>query len=196
MGGLAGCTGYRAPGGPVVVRSADGTARLDTTLPTGVYAPIDEQSADIYLTDLPLARLADPNDRLRDVTGMVVHIHMFLVPRAGKTPVDATASNAAVRVFVLAEGAVGVFGGGGFLMPSGTPGDETLSGSIGEASLRLLRRTPDFADRLGPSILAGGIGAKLDEEASRVLAGRVQEWLRTTQAVASAPKPTVLTKPE
>ena len=190
----AGCISLGFTGGPLVASSADGSTRLETDLPTGVYGFVDENTANFYLTDLPLARLADPADRLADASGVLVHVHLFLVPKAGRTPVDATASNAAVRVFVLSGGAIGMYGGGGFLLPTGDPGDETLSGKLAEASLRLLRRTSDFADRLGPSILAGSVTGRRDDAAAQACAGRVAQWMAATspapgQTPASTPTP-------
>lgn len=184
--GLGGCASLGYSGGPLTASSADGSARLVTNLPTGVYVPIDENTADIYLTDLPVGRLSDPKDTLSDVRGMVVHLHLFLVPRAGRTPIDATASNAAVRLIVISDGAVGVYGGGGFIQPSSAPGEETLGGGLAEASLRLLRATPDFTDKLGPSILAGAVSAKRDEAMAAVMAGRVSEWIGRSKPIAPA----------
>lgn len=147
---------------------SESSARL-----TSVYRGIDENTADVYVTDLPLSRLADPEDNLADASGMIVHVHIFLVPKAGSTPIDATASNAAVRQVVLASGATGVYGGGGFVSVRDEIGDENFGAVIRGSSVRLVRRGPGFADRLGPSTVRGTLSARRDERAARAIAARM-----------------------
>lgn len=177
LGVLGGCTG----GGTTSTLKAVSVEAGGTLVPAPtamVYRTIDDNTADIYLTDLPLARLADPRDNLADLRGQIIHVHMFLVPSAGKTPVDNTACNAAVRYAIIADGAVGVYGGGGFFFPSAKPGGVVFRGGLREASLRLIRATPDFADRLGNTQLSGQIAADLDETVARVIAAKLEELAR------------------
>ncbi len=140
---------------------------------TMVYKPVDAHSADVYATDLPLDRLADTRDAMADLSGTIVHVHVFLVPSAGDTPVDSTACNAATRMAVFSQGAIGVYAGGGFVFPTSVPGDGDYAGRIRNATLRLAQATPDFADRLGPTVLTGSLGARLDEGAAAVIAARL-----------------------
>ncbi len=160
-------------GGPLQAVSANGRAAFTPGVLTGVYKPIDENSADVYLTDLPLDRLADTKDAMSDLSGTIVHVHLFLVPSAGDTPVDSTACNAAARMVVFSGGAVGVYSGGGFVFPTDVPGGETYDGRIRNATLRLGQATADFADKLGPTVLTGALSAKRDEGAAAVIAGRL-----------------------
>ena len=180
---MPGCAGFGLGGGPLIATSADGHASLAPSLPLGVYRPIDDNTADFYLTDIPLARLADPADRLSDISGNILHVHLFLIPKAGKTPIDATASNVAARLIVVASGAVGVYGGGGFMMPSGTPGDSSMGGNLEEASMRLVRASADFADRLGPCELKGAVSARLDEAGARDIGAKVDQLFSATKPV-------------
>ncbi len=171
---LPGCTSFwYGDGGTLVATSATGDAMFTPGLGTAVYKRIDESAADVYLTDLPMERLADSRDALADVSGTIVHVHLFLVPTAGSTPVDSTACNAAARMMVFSNGAVGIYSGGGFLFPTTVPGDGDYSGTIRNASLRLVHATTDFADKLGPTVLKGGVQAKRDEAAAAVIAGRL-----------------------
>lgn len=175
----AGCSGSWGGGSSTfAVRSNSSTAVLVPALPTGVYRWTDANSADLLLTDLPLARLIDENDSLSDASGVIVHVHLFLVPAAGKTPIDASACNVAVRQFVISSGAVGIYGGGGFMYPSGTPGDATFGGELVEGSVRLVRATPNFDDLLGPSTASGSVRANLDQNAALAVLARVEALSR------------------
>lgn len=171
---LPGCTSWwYGSGGPLTATSASGAATFAPGAGTAVYKPIDDNSADVYLTDLPMERLADSRDTLADLSGTIVHVHLFLVPTAGSTPVDSTACNAAARLAVFANGAAGIYSGGGFVFPTTIPGEGDYSGQIRNASLRLVHATADFADKLGPTVLVGGMIAKRDEAAAAVIAGRL-----------------------
>lgn len=190
LSAAGGCAGLGLGAGPLTAASADGSAVLATDLTTGVYVPVDENSADLYMTDLPISRLVDGGDALGDLSGNIVHVHLFLIPSAGHTPIDATASNIAIRHIVLSAGAVGIYGGGGFMMPGSEPGDATFSGSIQQASMRLLRRTSDFADRLGPNTIRGDVTAQRNDAAARAVAARIDRLIASAAAAPGAPSPT------
>lgn len=174
---LSGCHTVRSlgvTGNTLSTTAAGDGAVLAPRFTTAAYRYIDINTASVYLTDLPLARLADLADPLDDVTGTVVHIHLFLVPKAGRTPIESTACNAAVRQAVFADGAKGLYTGGGFVL-SRRPGGQSFSASVRNASLRLARATPGFTDRLGPATLQGFIVAPLDEPAALAIAERLQQ---------------------
>ncbi len=165
---LGGCG---TPG--MALRSAQGRGTLDPDFTTRCYIPTDDKAgADVYLTDLPpeLWRL---DSDLAGISGTIVHVHLFLRPRAGKTPQVETASNLNIRYVVIGRGAVGAYAGGGFLLPSGTPGDETFGGRIDRASLRLARASEGFKDLLGPCELSGRFRAERNEAAARLIEARM-----------------------
>lgn len=175
-GPLSGITG----GTGITTTSVASGAFVTPTFTTAVYRFIDENTADVYLTDIPLARLADQSDSLGDVTGSIVHVHVFLTPKAGRTPIDETATNATVRHVIFAGGtdvgngrpAQGIYSGAGFVLTN-TIGKSALNGSIREVSARLSAGSPTFADALGPSVIRGSFSASLDDPASRTIAARV-----------------------
>ncbi len=182
---FAGCAGrsLNRPLGGLAARSADGSRTLRPIISTAVYMPDDVAAAEIYLTDLPVARLSEPSDNLAGLSGSLVQVRMFLVPRAGSTPIQNTACNITMRHIVLsAAGAeelplIGVYGGGGFLLPEGKPGDKSISGSLSEVTLRLLSASGGFADLLGPAAASGRFSAKQDAKLARVLAARAQRLM-------------------
>jgi hypothetical protein len=165
---------------------ADGRT-LTTTLPTAVYTWLDENTADIYMTDLPLDRLGDLSDGLDDLAGSIVHVQLFLTPHAGKTPIDDTAVNVAVRHAILSRGAAGLYSGAGFAF-IGEPGGPQLRGRLRQGTMRLSFRTPDFADLLGPSRISGVIAAQLDEATAAVLSRRMTALRVTLESYAAAPR--------
>src|SRR5690606_16302694 len=97
---LGGCGG---PGATLSLRSVATGAAYTPSLPTAVYRYEDINTADIYLSDIPMEVLANPDIDLRewaadrggqaggrdgiagDGGATIVHIHLFVLPRAGKT---------------------------------------------------------------------------------------------------------------
>lgn len=177
---LTGC-GVFGSAGPTGLQSADGSARLPLNATQAVYASSDANSADIYLTDLdPLDRLEGAD--LTGVSGQFVHLRVFFTPEAGRTPIDETAFNVAVRYIVVAGNDIGFYGGGGFIFLSDEPGDSELSGAVRRATLRLISATPAFDDRLGSAEFWGSISANKDQAAAEKMSGEFDDFLRRTQA--------------
>ncbi len=159
---IAGCGGRTVlGGGSVRVESIDEGTALRPALRLRAYQAQDKNTADIYLTDLTPEQL-DPTADPTTLAGSIIHIHMFIRPRPGRTPIEGTASTAAIRHVVLAKGEVGVYSGGGFLLPSGNVGDSRFGGRISRASLKLTRATDGFNDLLGAAELSGTVSAPLD----------------------------------
>lgn len=158
---LMGCGG--TSGSSLRLASVSHPRQLRPEPTTRVYRFADQNTADAYLTDLPPA-LWNPDADFRGVSATIIHLHTFIEPRAGRTPIADGASNMTVRYLVLSNGQVGLYGGGGFLWRSGDPGDSTFGGELRGASLKLLRATPGFHDLLGPCELHGSFSAARQEE--------------------------------
>lgn len=191
------------------VSSTNGSV-LEPSYTTAVYRYLDPSSADIYLTDVPVSSVVgadgegggepvalDGGDSERPggagargagLRGAVLHVHMFLVPEAGSTPIDSTACNASLRLFVFnGRGGMGVYAGGAFVMPaSDRLGQRTLAGVVRGGSLRLVQATPDFVDLIGPSTIRGSFSAQLDDQAGRALAVRLAERTAGVPAASTA----------
>jgi len=163
---------FFSPTSSLTTRSINTGAYIAPEYPVAVYAAADDFTADVYLTDIPLSRLADDADALSDVRGTIVHVHVFLVPWAGKTPVADSAVNCAVREIVVSGGQFGLYSGGGFIMTD-EPGGATYSANVRQADLRLAALSPGFVDKLGPALIEGGFNATRDLKASRLIAGRM-----------------------
>ncbi|MBC7835799.1 MAG: hypothetical protein H7Y88_11970 [Phycisphaerales bacterium] len=183
--GLLG-SGCSSPGGDLALYSESNSVFLTGDWTTAVYATTnnDPNTADVYLTDLPRERVLSEGDLLAGASGSVIHIHLFLVPKAGMTPIEASACNMTVRQVVLAgSGAAGLYGGGGFLQPDSRPGKEHFSGSIFDATLKLLRSSGGFPDLLDGCTMRGDFDAVRDEQAARALAARIEAIVASMQIV-------------
>jgi hypothetical protein len=154
-------------------------------LPTTAYLTADGASAEVYLTDLD-PRDLDPGTDLARVSGRIIQFKMFLAPKAGSTPIESSACSVTVRHIVLAGGAIGVYSGGGFLLPRGSAGEAEFSGSVREATLRLTGQRGPFVDRLGPAILTGSFSAPRNEALARRMAARVQDILSVVEPAEPA----------
>lgn len=137
------------------------------------------QTADIYLTDLSREHLY-PEADLRDVSGSIIHVHLFLVPRAGRSPMEPTSTNATVRYIIVSRGKVGVYAGGGFLRPRSGLGSAALTGTMRRGSLRLASRSEGFEDHLGNCTIDLAFRAPRDEGLARLMAARLESLLAGT----------------
>lgn len=186
---LSACNALRGGGGSGgssrVLSDTTGSV-YETNLRTRVYAFHDENTADIYLTDLPDAQLTaffEKNADWSQISGTIVHIHLFLDPKPGKTPIEPTAANASIRYAIISNGQIGIYDGAGFMLPGRKPGKDSLNGSFKAAPLRLTRASDGFADLLTPARLDLSFDAKLDERAAPELQARLD-------AMAAVAKPT------
>lgn len=176
-----GC-GIWSSGGSARLKSSLNGSTLSTNLPSRVYADQGLDSADMYMTDLPASVWTAGAD-VSNMSGVLVHVHMFLRPKAGKTPIEDTASTAVIRYVILAKGEIGVYGGGGFFVNDGTPGDSKFSGGVRNGSMRLVSATSGFVDRLGPCTFAGTISGKKDAKTAEEMERAMRALIGETKAV-------------
>ncbi|TVQ64208.1 MAG: hypothetical protein EA379_02400 [Phycisphaerales bacterium] len=181
---LSGCAAIGFGGaGSVELRAFETGAVLSPGWRTAVFTSDDPNSANIYLSDLSLdAITTTAPESLDAVAGNILHVRMFIRPRAGQTPIDFDASNITIRHIVLAPGAMGVYGGGGFLLPSGSPEGRSFGGRIRRATLRLTEASIAFSDRLGPVELSGRINATRDDDAAQAVARTISGLLARREA--------------
>ena len=168
-----GCTSHAR----VRLESAQTDAVVRPALPTRVYTYSDPNTVDVFLTDLLPEQIVPGSGAV----GHIVHVHMFLKPSPGRTPIDRTATNATIRHLILTGNQTGMYAGGGFLLPRGRPSSGHFGGSIRDASVVLLAGTDGFADLLGPSIGEVRFLARRDDALARryqVALDRVAAGLR------------------
>ncbi len=173
---LAGCGSVSGLGNSLAdsratLTSSVNGATLNADFPHRVYRSVDGASADFYLTDLPPEAWPIDAD-LTGVSGNILHIRLFLTPRAGKTPIATTANSVTIRHLILAEGHVGVYGGGGFFFRSGSVGDRRFGGRIEDATVRLVQGSQGFDDLLGAARFNASFNARRDEQSAELLERR------------------------
>ncbi|MEE2896615.1 MAG: hypothetical protein VX726_12860 [Planctomycetota bacterium] len=154
---VAGC----APTGPegrlaLTSRTAN-PLRLDASFAHGSYA-VDPAGVSIIMSTVPLDALRDGKFE----TAQVVDVRLLWEPRAGRTPVSRDATNLVIRHVILVDGEVGIYGGGGFGWPSGTPGETGFGLEITGSSVSLVDSTQGFVDLMSPASLLGSIAGPLD----------------------------------
>lgn len=183
IGFLSGCSAVGlGTGGSAVLVSAEQPTRLAPNLTTRVYRPIDDNTAEFYLTDLDPSTFDNP-EALAAATGQLIHIHLFLQPKPGNTPIEPTACTATVRYFVLAQGRIGEYAGGGFLLPKDKPGEDRFRGKLSDATLRLTGATPGFEDRIGSGSFTMGLSTPRDDSTAAQLARTARRLALTVEPI-------------
>ena len=133
--------------------AADPTS-LTLDLSHGCYA---DQPAELsfFLSDRTLEELTEGEVE----NAMLTHAQLLWSPMPGSTPVDPTATNVVIRVVLLTDGELGIYGGAGFAWPSGTPGKTAMQLELVGSTLTLLHSTEGFRDLLSPFLLLGTLRA-------------------------------------
>ncbi len=163
--GLAAQSGCLGPSNTARLLSTRSQTELSAELLTRVYSAVDRNTADFYLTNLP-PEAARPDADPLALTGTLIHVHMFLQPLAGRTPLGSDGCSVTVRQLVLSGGDAGMYAGGGFMTPRDVVGSTTCGGKFRHATLRLLAATKDFGDLLGPSEMSADFDARRDDAAA------------------------------
>ena len=167
---LGACSSTPLLSSKIAVRSDVSGNILETNFPTRVFAPSKVGVVDLYLTDIPRETLEAGGD-ISSISGTIVQVHVFLRPKAGRTPIDRDATTSIARVFILTgNGQAGLYAGGGFFLANDSGNGESYSGTMRGASLYLTRATAHFDDLLGPAKLLGSIGTTRDEKLAKRLA--------------------------
>jgi hypothetical protein len=174
--------GFSRSGGDARLQSLQNSNQLRASLPTRVYTAPDADTADIYMTDLPDSVWTAGAD-VSDMTGTLIHVHMFIRPRAGRTPIADTASTATIRCMVLAKGEIGVYAGGGFFVNADETGEKTFRAGVRDATLRLMSATGGFNDRLGVCSFSGEVSGKHDQPTAAAIAWAMGALLAETTPV-------------
>lgn len=185
---LTGCAGIGAggSGGSGQVLSDAESTRLNLRLPTRAAVVQDRNTADVYLTDLSPTTLARLTEGAigPEISGTLLHIHIFLNPKPGRTPIEDTAASATARLVVIARGQIGVYDGAGFLMPGRSLRKGSAAGTLRNAPTRLTRATDGFTDLLGSSRMEVSFGAKSDEPTAAAIAAAVRTMTLAADPVA------------
>ena len=128
----------------------------------GYYTINPSGSTSLLLSDVSLEQWKRGD--VRD--GQALHVQLLWQPKPGATPLDETATNISISHVIVSSGEIGIYAGGGFAIPRGTPGDDHLSLALRDASIELSDSTSGFQDLLSPARMTGSITASLDDDAA------------------------------
>lgn len=179
---LVACTALPLPGcgssSALRVQSAVQGTYLEPEWLTNVFTNPDRETTQIILSDLsPDDLRAALSGNAGGAAGNVVTINMFVRPKAGKTPIDDTACNATITHVVLAGSGYGVYGGGGFVLPSSSFEDASFNARMSRATLKFLASRGGFTDQLESSEIGGRIGATREDALTKELSSRLTVML-------------------
>ena len=168
--GLTGCAGLGNDGGRLAATGEGDAGRvtLEGDFTTATYSLDGRNRATLVLIDGPVE---DPEQ--------IVTIRLFWRPRAGKTPIDPNATNAAIQyvIFDGDGGDVGIYTGAGFLFPRNKPNFDRFNGGLWQANLQLSARTVGFKDLLGQAHLSGDVKATFDPIATETHLDRINRLI-------------------
>jgi hypothetical protein len=123
-----------------------------------------ESEDSFWFADVPLEALLahDKGTPLRNA--MFVHAQLLWYPKPGMTPLDSTATNLTLRVVIVSEGEMGIYGGAGFARPKGDPTEGPMTLAVEGGTLTLLEKTAGFQDLLSPVGFASSLSAPLEPD--------------------------------
>jgi hypothetical protein len=160
-----GCAGRHSAGALRAQSLGDDPVVLKGNYRSAFFSNDGKGAVSFVLSDVSMDEVIQGTVR----NGQVLHIDLLWLPKPGATPLDSTATNASVRLMVIADGAVGLYGGAGFAMPSNDTEGDSVGMTLEDASLQLLDSTPGFTDLLSPAQLTGSFTAKRDDKRVRQL---------------------------
>ena len=170
---------------------AQNPVQLDMLLEQGAYR-VEAAQTSMYLSDRTLDELLSGDVQ----EARILHAQLLWIPKPGTTPVDPTATNVTLRLVLLTDGELGVYGGAGFAWPNGTPGEGPIELDLVGSTLTLLHSTENFRDLLSPVLLLGSMRAPLApvetlrfrQAASQLVTNKLGEtqWIRLDQNLPEA----------
>ena len=120
---------------------------------------------EIWMTDIPIEELAKGN--IPD--GQIIQLQVLWIPVAGKTPLASTSTNLVIKHIIISDGEVGVYGGGGYCWPTGSP-NKGMKLKIEQATIALQSQSSGFFDLLTPATMSGAVTSRSDKVAAHQIA--------------------------
>jgi len=152
-----GCISNQAVGTVEAVSKAEDPVRVDLKFTQGSYT-VEPSELSLYASNVSLDELLSGEvDQAQ-----ILHAQLLWSPKPGSTPVDPPATNLTLRLVLITDGELGIYGGAGFAWPSGTIGEDPVELDIVGSTLTLLHATEGFRDLLSPLLLIGRVEAPHD----------------------------------
>jgi hypothetical protein len=167
LASLGGCSGTEAVGRAEMVALGSAPLLFEREFIVGSYATKESEDS-FWFSDVPLSRLIAHSEESPLKDAVFLHAQMIWIPKPGLTPLDPSATNLVLRVLIVSDGEVGLYGGAGFARVEGEPGDERIEIEAEGGTLTLLERTKGFNDLMSPAGFSGTFAARFaPEDAAR-----------------------------
>lgn len=153
----SGCASPTGKAEVLLAGAAPPQSRLKTKFVSAAFMQTPA-STSIYLSDVPLESLLDP----QTTVVQIAHIELLWRPVPGMTPVEFDSINTSIRHVILVDGEVGIYGGAGFAWFKGKPDAKKLRIVTQGATIALLQATEGFEDLLSPAEYEGEVVAVND----------------------------------
>lgn len=172
LGGLtAGCAGHGSAGAMRVQSLGEHPAVLTGNYVAAFYSVGTNGDPSFMLSDIPVADVVSGHS----THGQILHIELLWVPQPGRTPMDPSATNTTIRLLVISNGEVGMYGGAGFALPEGRMDAKTITLTLRDASMQLLESTAGFIDLLSPAQMTGSFSATRDDQKVREMSNAASQ---------------------
>jgi hypothetical protein len=167
---LAGCSSQA--GKLSVVSTTLTDVQLDSRYQTVIYSRQESGLVTAVLIDGPI-----------EAPRQVVTIRTIWTPWAGRTPVDADATNATIQYVIYAgpdRQIAGVYSGAGYVYLYDNAGRSTVDFGIWQSNLILVDSTVGFQDRIGQANMTGEFSARRDDARTLTLIRTMSEEISST----------------
>lgn len=162
---LSGCSSAETVGRAELVALGSSPLAFEREFIVGNYATKESEDS-FWFSDVPLSRLLAHSDAAPIKDAVFLHAQLIWIPKPGLTPLDPSATNLVVRVVIVSDGEVGLYGGAGFARIEGEPGKERVGIEVEGGTLTLLESTKGFNDLLSPAGFSGTFAAEFAPEES------------------------------
>ena len=162
---LAGCSSSEAVGRAEIVALGSAPLLFEREFIVGSYATKESEDS-FWFSDVPLEQLLAHSDAAPLKDAVFLHAQLIWIPKPGLTPLDPAATNLVLRVLIVSDGEVGLYGGAGFARVEGLPGKEQVEIEVEGGTLTLLEKTAGFNDLLSPAGFSGTFAAGFAPEDS------------------------------
>ena len=164
---LGGCSSAETVGRAEIVALGSSPLLFEREFVVGAYATKESEDS-FWFSDVPLAALLAHNESTPLKDAVFLHAQLIWLPKPGLTPLDPSATNLVLRIVIVSDGEVGLYGGAGFARIDGKPGEERVEIEVEGGTLTLLERTKGFNDLLSPAGFSGTFAADFaPEDAAR-----------------------------
>ena len=180
--GLSGCSAFdgafdRNVGDVELVALGSRPLILGREMVSASYVRKESEDS-FWFADVPLEALLAHEQGTPLKNAMFVHAQLLWYPKPGMTPLDSTATNLTLRVVIVSEGELGIYGGAGFARPKGDPATGPMTLDVEGGTLTLLEKTEGFHDLLSPVGFESTLTAPLAPEVAN-------RWRRTVSQFAT-----------